>query len=138
MAVAPGAGCRGTPPSWISGAGEGHHLQHISDREMPEGKKAAGALALAGPAPSALRLTSGLGDPRVPLEGRHLGSFLPGVGSLGAGHRGRRLAPAWCPTPYSFPVASGQSLSLFSPEHPILPPFISQPETTPSEAPHHS
>lgn len=50
-------------------AGEGHHLQHISDREMPEGKEAAGA-----PRPSRgrPRLLSGLplasADPQVPRE----------------------------------------------------------------------
>jgi hypothetical protein len=36
------------------GAGEGHHLQHISDREMPDGEEGAGAplaVATASPLP---------------------------------------------------------------------------------------
>ena len=69
VAVAP-APATVEPTELDFGAGEGHHLQHISDRVMPEGKKAAGA-----PSPSRgrRRLLSGLplasGDPRVPLEG---------------------------------------------------------------------
>ena len=69
VAVAP-APATVEPTELDFGAGEGHPLQHISDREMPEGKKAAGA-----PRPSRgrRRLLSSLplasADPRVPREG---------------------------------------------------------------------
>lgn len=41
VAVAPAAV---EPAELDFGEGEGHHLQHISDREMPEGKEAADAI----------------------------------------------------------------------------------------------
>lgn len=43
VAVAP-APAAPEPTELDFGAGEGHHLQHISDREMPEGEEAAGAV----------------------------------------------------------------------------------------------
>lgn len=36
MAVAPAPAAAVEPAELDFGAGEGHHLQHISDREMPE------------------------------------------------------------------------------------------------------
>lgn len=43
VAVAPAPAAAVEPAELDFGAGEGHHLQHISDREMPEGEEAAGA-----------------------------------------------------------------------------------------------
>lgn len=43
VAVAPSPAAP-EPTELDFGAGEGHHLQHISDREMPEGEEAAGAV----------------------------------------------------------------------------------------------
>lgn len=58
------------------GAGEGHHLQHISDREMPEGK---------GAAPSSIPKRSlWLLRARV-SDSAHPAGSLPEVGSPGSG-----------------------------------------------------
>lgn len=106
VAVAP-APAAVEPAELDFGAGEGHHLQHISDREMPEGKEEAGTSRPSrGPTLSALGRSPG--DAAAAS-----GAFLPGAGLPRAGRRGSRLALPGVPTPYSFPVVSGQLLSLF-------------------------
>lgn len=47
VAVAPSPAAL-EPAELDLGTGEGHHLQHISDREMPDGKEAVGGGALSG------------------------------------------------------------------------------------------
>lgn len=83
VAVAPTPAAAVEPSELDFGAGEGHHLQHISDREMPEGEGAACA--------SRPRRTPGLhllpGSRREVGGGRRLG-FLTARS---------RLARAWAP-----------------------------------------
>lgn len=83
VAVAPTPAAAVEPSELDFGAGEGHHLQHISDREMPEGEGAACA--------SRPRRTPGLhllpGSRREVGGGRLLG-FLTARS---------RLARAWAP-----------------------------------------
>lgn len=104
VAVAPAPAAAVEPAELDFGAGEGHHLQHISDREMPEGEEAAGA---SGP-----WRTSGLH--RLPGSrweaAAASGSFLPGLFLAQAWTPGMR-AVARVPTPYSFSATSGQFLS---------------------------
>lgn len=96
------------------GAGEGHHLQHISDREMPEGEEVAGTVCSWAAA-----------APRVPREGAAAsGSFLPGARFPRARHRPRRLALARRPHPCSFPVAASRLLPSSLPNARFSPLFL--------------
>lgn len=107
VAVAPAPAAL-EPTELDFGAGEGHHLQHISDREMPDGEEVGGRRPLSGGPPAAAAL-------RVPREGAAASaSFLPGAGFPRARHGGQRLALPGVPTPCPFPVAAGQFLSLFA------------------------
>lgn len=114
VAVAPAPAAAVEPADLDFGAGEGHHLQHISDREMPEGEEAAGA---SGP-----WRTSGLH--RLPGSrweaAAASGSFLPGVFLAQARAPGMK-AVARVPTPYSFSATSGQFLSHPTPSSSLFP-----------------
>lgn len=101
VAAAP-APAAAEPAELDFGAGEGHHLQHISDREMPEGE-AAGALPRRSrrrPCPGAPLAPA---FPGPPGESRRLG-LLPARSQLS---RDWALATtagsAWRPHPVFFP-----------------------------------
>lgn len=86
------------------GAGEGHHLQHISDREMPEGEEEAGPVVpLGGPVLSALGRTSGLRCPRGPPRPSRRLRLLPVRSGLSRGWApGMKAGSAWRPHPFFF------------------------------------
>lgn len=86
VAVAPAPAAAVEPAELDFGAGEGHHLQHISDREMPEGEEEAAAAAACASGP---RRTSGLHRlPGSGWEAAAASGFLPARS---------RLARAWAP-----------------------------------------
>lgn len=104
VAVAP-APAAVEPAELDFGAGEGHHLQHISDREMPEGEEEAGpSCSSRGPVLSALWQTAGLRRPRGPPgPSRRLG-LLPARSGLSQGWApGMKAGSAWRPHPFFFP-----------------------------------
>ncbi|KAF4008491.1 hypothetical protein G4228_020239 [Cervus hanglu yarkandensis] len=113
------------------GAGEGHHLQHISDREMPEGKEAAGAVcsrAYLWPPPTP-RSPGREPPPRAPSC---LELALSGLGTGDGGW------PCLASPPLILSPSRPASLSPSSlPERPFLPHslFATRPKTLKSVAP---
>lgn len=106
VAVAPSPAAL-EPAELDLGTGEGHHLQHISDRELPDGKGAAGGGGSRG--------ASGPGRAQGSREGAAAsGPFLPGAGFPGAGTARR-------PRPLLF-SASCRPVSLLAPSTRFLPP----------------
>lgn len=95
VAVAP-APAAPEPAEIDFGAGEGHHLQHISDREMPEGKEAASAVRLSA--------VPGRCRPQGPLGGRRRLGLFPARSRLFQGWvPGTWAGAAWRPHPIFFP-----------------------------------
>lgn len=129
VAVAP-APAAVEPAELDFGAGEGHHLQHISDREMPEGKEEAGTSRPSrGPTHSALGRSPGRQPPpRAPSCPE------PAFPGLGAGDQGWLclasppliLSPS-CPASCS-PSSLPRTLGSFPDSH-----FPARPETPQSQ-----
>lgn len=114
------------------GTGEGHHLQHISDREMPDGKEAAGG----GCSRADLWPPPPPGSPGREPPPRAPSCPEPAFPGWARGGGGGRLALPGIPTPYSFPVLSRPLLSLSTTERPVRSPVpIPRPSLGPSGPP---
>lgn len=123
VAVAPSPAAP-EPAELDFGTGEGHHLQHISDREMPDGKEAVGGGDSRG--------TSGLRRAQGPPGGSHRLGPLPARSRLSPGwHRAEGWLRLASP-PLSLSRPAGQCPS--SPPAPSSPsgPFSARPARDPS------
>lgn len=95
VAAAPGAL---EPGEADLGAGEGHHLQHISDREMPEGRRCPGPAARSCAATVRTRgaLAPDPGAAARPPSHQAVPGRGAGARCAGPGEAAGRVAPADC------------------------------------------
>lgn len=97
VAVAPSPAAL-EPAELDLGTGEGHHLQHISDREMPDGKEAVGGGGSRGGYPGLPSRPGSPGREPPPRAPSCREPAFPGVGKAGS---------AWRPHPSFFPGPAG-------------------------------
>lgn len=121
VAVAPSPAAL-EPAELDFGTGEGHHLQHISDREMPDGKEAAGggcsrAYLWPPPPPASPGRKPPPRAPSCPEPA------FPGLGTGGWGWGRGEAGSAWHRHPLFFP-------------RPVRPASLSLHDQTPSSFPY--